>query len=168
MTKSKQHKEHTTLSKNMEIVLTKRKNRNTMTCIGQDGSITSVSIVPSVINHDLAHYIVENKLKLKSDFFGNIKSGKSIEELSDPELIQDLSPETWLSEILTRNLQSLRLGSVKKEQFKEIITLESEKISGIKVPEIEFENLCEMKQDFDVLCDKWNSLFEGEKMTLFL
>lgn len=167
MTKSKEHKEDTTLSKKMEIVIIKGKNRNTMTCIRQDGSITSVSIGPNVPNHDFAHYLVENKLKLKSGFFGNIKSGKSIEELSNPKLIPDLSPDTWLSEILARNLQSLRSGAVKKEEFTEIITLESQKISGIKVPEIYFEDVYEMKQDYDVLCDRWSSMVVGEKMTLF-
>ncbi len=43
----------------MEIILTKGKNRNTMTCKRQDGSVTSVSLGPNVPNHDPAHYIAE-------------------------------------------------------------------------------------------------------------
>lgn len=150
----------------MEIILTKGKNRNTMTCKRQDGSVTSVSLGPNVPNHDLAHYIAENKFKLKNGFFGNIKAGKSIAELSNSELIQDLPPDTWLSEILARNLQSLRSGAVKMEQFTEIIKLESKKISGLEVPEIVFEDVREMKQNFDILCEKWSLIGENEKMIL--
>ncbi|MEE9364502.1 MAG: hypothetical protein V3U92_18025 [Cellulophaga sp.] len=65
-----------------------------MTCKRQDGSVTSVSLGPNVANHDLAHYIAENKFKLKNGFFGNIKAGKSIADLYNSELIQDLPPDT--------------------------------------------------------------------------
>lgn len=150
----------------MEIILTKGKNRNTLTCKRQDGSFTSVSLGPNAPNHDFAHFIAENKFKLEKGFFGSIKAGKSIAELSDSILIQDLSPETWLSEILARNLQSLRSGAVEIEQFVEIIKWESEKISGIKVPEMNFEDVSEMKQDFDSLCKKWNLIRENEEMKL--
>jgi len=150
----------------MEIILTKGKNRNTLTCKRQDGSITSINLGPNVPNHDLAHFIAEKKFKLKKGFFGNIKEGKTIAELSDSELIQNLSPETWLSEILARNLQSLRSGAVKIEQFTEIIKWESKKINGIKVPKMDFVDVSEMKQDFDNLCEKWNVIPENEEMKL--
>lgn len=150
----------------MEIILTKGKNKNTLTCKRQDGSVTSSSLGPNVPNHDFAHFVAENKFKLEEGFFGNIKAGKSIAELSDPELIQDLSPETWLSEILARNLQSLRSGAVKTQEFAEIIKWESEKIDGIKVPEIDFSDVNEMKQEFDSLCEKWNLMRENEDMKL--
>ncbi len=61
----------------MKIVLTKGKTRNTMTCMRQDGSSTSVNLSTNVPNHDFAHFIVENKFKLKESFFGNIKAGKN-------------------------------------------------------------------------------------------
>lgn len=150
----------------MEIIFTKGKNRNTLTCKRQDGSITSVNLGSNVPNHDFAHFIAENKFKLEKGFFGNIKAGKTITELSDSELIQDLSPETWLSEILARNLQSLRSGAVEIEQFSEIIKWESEKIKGIKVPEINIEDVNGMKQDFGNLCEKWNLIRENEEMKL--
>jgi len=150
----------------MEIILTKGKTRNTMTCTRQDGSSTSVNLGPNVPNHDFAHFIVENKFKLKKGFFGNIKAGKTIAELSDPKLIKDLSPETWLSEILARNLQSLRSGALEIEQFAEIIKWESKKINGIIVPKMDFEDICEMKQNFDNICEKWNLIQESEEMKL--
>lgn len=150
----------------MEIILTKGKNRNTLTCIRQDGSDTSVNLGPNVPNHDFAHFITENIFKLEKGFFGNIKAGKSIAELSNSKLIQDLSPETWLSEILARNLQSLRSGGVEIEQFAEIIKWESKKINGIKVPEMSFEDVREMKQGFDNLCEKWSLICENKEMKL--
>jgi hypothetical protein len=73
---------------------------------------------------------VENKFKLEKGFFGNIKSGKAISELSEPDSILDLPPEAWLSEILARNLQSLRSGAVVLGQFAEIVKWESEKSSA--------------------------------------
>lgn len=151
----------------MEIILTKGNNRNNLTCKRQDGSITSVNLGPNVPNHDFAHFIVENKFKLAKGFFGNIKAGKTITELSDSELIQDLLPETWLSEILARNLQSLWSGAVEIEQFAEIIKWESEKIKGIEIPEMGFEDIIEMNQDFDDLCEKWNLIHENKEMNLF-
>ncbi|WP_299314772.1 hypothetical protein [uncultured Aquimarina sp.] len=150
----------------MEIILTKGKTRNTLTCIRQDGSLTSVNLGPNLPNHDFAHFIVENKFKLKDGFFGNIKAGKSIVDLSDPELIKDLATETWLSEILARNLQSLRSGALEIVQFAEIVKWESKKIRVIEVPEMSFEDVSEMKQDFDNLCGKWNLIQESEEMKL--
>ena len=137
-----------------------------MTCIRQDGSSTSVNLGPNVPNHDFAHFIVENKFKLIEGFFGNIKAGKTIAELSDSELIKDLSPETWLSEILARNLQSLRSGALEIAQFAEIVKWESEKINGIVVPKMDFEDVREMKQDFDNLCEKWDLIQESEEMKI--
>jgi hypothetical protein len=109
---------------------------------------------------------VENKFKLKEGFFGNIKASKTIAELSNTELIKDLSPETWLSEILARNLQSLGSSALEIEQFAEIVTWESEKINGIKVPKMNFEDVSEMKQDFDNLCEKWNLIRESQELKL--
>ena len=150
----------------MEIVFTKGEKRNTLTCKRQDGSVTSVSLGPNLPNHDFAHFVVENKFKLENGFFGNLKSGKAISELSESESIQNPPPEAWLSEILARNLQSLRSAAVTLEQFAEIVKWESEKIIGIEVPEMNFEDVNEMKQDFDSLYDKWDLMRENEEMKL--
>lgn len=144
----------------------KGEKRNTLTCKRQDGSVTSVSLGPNLPNHDFAHFIVESKFKLEKGFFGNIKSGKAISELSEPKSIRDLPPEAWLSEILARNLQSLRSGAIVLGQFAEIVKWESEKIIGIEVPEINFEDVSEMKQGFDSLCEKWDLILENEEMKL--
>lgn len=138
----------------MKIILTKDQTRNTLTCNRQDGSLTSINLSPNVPNHYFAHFIVENKFKLQEGVFGNIHAGKTITELSDTELIKDLSTETWLSEILARNLQSLRSDALEIEQFVEIIKWELKKISRIELPEMNFEDVREMKQDFDNLCKK--------------
>lgn len=151
----------------MDIIITKGNKRNTLTCKRQDGSVTAVRLGPNVPNHDFAHFIIEKKFNLQKGFFGTIKAGKTIDELSNPVAIQEMSPETWLSEILARNLQSLRSGAVEIKQFEEIIQWESEKINGIQVPEMTIQDISELKQDFDDLCKKWDSLRENENITLF-
>ncbi|MEO6346719.1 MAG: hypothetical protein ABIO60_02310 [Aquaticitalea sp.] len=151
----------------MEIVLRKGKNRNILTCKREDGSSTSINLGPNIPNHDFAHYVVENKFNLTRGFFGNIKNGKTISELSESDIIQDLPPETWLSEILARNLQSLRSGGVEIEQFVSIIKWEAEKITGIEIPKINIADVCEMKQDFDNLCEKWTLLGENKEIKLY-
>ncbi|HDZ05679.1 hypothetical protein LCGC14_0066140 [marine sediment metagenome] len=143
----------------MKIKVTKGKLRYTLTCIRRDGSSTTVNLGPNVPNHDFTHFIVENKFKLKEGFFGTIKAGKMIAELSGAELIKDVSPETWLSEILARNLQSLQSGAVAIEQFAEIVRWEAKKIDGIVVPKMNFEDVRKMKQDFDTLCKRWSLMY---------
>ena len=67
----------------MEIIITKGKDRNTLTCKRNNNTSTSYSLGPDLPNHDIAHYVVEKKFDLQKGFYGNIKSGMSIEELSD-------------------------------------------------------------------------------------
>jgi hypothetical protein len=40
------------------------------------------------------------------------------------------------------------------------------KIIGIEVPEINFEDVSEMKRDFDSLCEQWGLILENEEMKL--
>ena len=111
----------------MEIIITKGKNRNTLTCKRKDGTLTSVNLGPNIPNHDIAHYVVEKEFKLENGFYGKVKSGMTIEELSDKEIIRNLDSETWLSEIMARNLQSIGSGAAKTEQFIELMNyLEAE------------------------------------------
>lgn len=58
----------------------------------------------------------------------------TIEELYDKKIIQNLGSETWLSEIMARNLQSIGSDAAKTEQFIELVNWESKNISGIRVP----------------------------------
>lgn len=150
----------------MEITITKGKNRNSLTCKRKDGSFSTINLGPNVPDHDLAHFVVEQEFNLKMGFFGNIKSGKTIQELSDPEIILSLPAETWLSEILARNLQSLASGAVKVEEFSQIIEWEAQNIKNLKTPKITLEEVIKMKTQFDNLCKQWDLIGLNEKIKL--
>jgi len=152
----------------MEIIITKGKNRNTLTCKRKDGTITSVNLGPDIPYHDIAHYVVEKGFKLENGFYGKVKSGMTIEELSDKKIIQNLGSETWLSEIMARNLQSIGSGAAKTEQFIELVNWESKNISGIRVPNMNLPDVEKMKSEFDQLCKKWNLIPENGELKLIL
>ena len=150
----------------MEILITKGKNRNTLTCKRNDGTLTSINLGPNIPNHDIAHYVVEKEFKLENGFYGKVKSGMTIEELSDKEIIKNLGSEIWLSEIMARNLQSIGSGAAKIEQFIELIHWESQNIEGIKVPNMSLPIIEKMKSDFDQLCERWDLIAENESLKL--
>lgn len=150
----------------MEIIITKGKNRNTLTCKRKDGSMTSQNLGPDFPNHDIAHYIVEKKFKLKNEFYGKIKSGMTITELSDKEIIKKLGAETWLSEIMSRNLQSVGSGAATIDQYLELVNWEAESIRGIKIPIMDLIDIKKMKRDFDQLCEEWNLISENGQLRL--
>ena len=150
----------------MEIIITKGKNRNTLTCKRKDGSVTSQNLSPDFPNHDIAHYIVEKKFKLENGFYGKIKSGMTITELSDKEIIKKLGAETWLSEIMARNLQSVGSGAATIDQYIELVNWEAESINGIEIPVMDLIDIKKMKKDFDQLCEEWNLMSENEQLRL--
>ena len=150
----------------MEIIIVKGKNRNTLTCKRKDGTLTSFNLGPDIPNHDIAHYVVEKEFNLENGFYGKIKSGMAIEELSDKKIIENLGPETWLSEIMARNLQSIGSGAAKTEQFNELINWEAQYISGIKVPNMNLKDIEKMKSKFDELCKMWDSIPENGSLKL--
>lgn len=151
----------------MEIIITKGKNRNTLTCKRADGSATSVNLGPDIPNHDIAHYVVEKIVNLENGFYGNIKSGMTLDELSDKDIIKTLDSEAWLSEIMTRNLQSIGSGAVKTEEYIGLIRWEIENSKkGINIPNIDLTDVKKMKAEFNLLCKKWSSIPENETLTL--
>ena len=150
----------------MEIIIAKGKNRNTLTCKRKDGTFTNMNLGPDTPNHDIAHYVVEKKFNLESGFYGKIKSGMTIEELSDKEVIKNLGSETWLAEIMARNLQSIGSGAAKTEQFIELIRWETQNISGIKVPNMNLTDIEKIKSEFDQLCKEWDLTPENGELKL--
>lgn len=151
----------------MEILITKENHSNILTCKRNDGSVTSLNLGPDIPNHDIAHYVVEKEFNLEHGFYGKIKSGMTIEELSDKEIIKNLSSETWLSEIMARNLQSIGSGAAETEQFIELIHWEAQNMDGMEVPKMNLTKIEKMKLNFDQLCDKWNMIPENGKLKLF-
>lgn len=152
----------------MKIILLKGKNRNTLSCIREDGTLTRANLGPGIPNHDIAHYVVETNFNLKNGFFGKIKSGMSIEDLSDKEIIAKLESETWLSEILARNLQSIGSGAVKADEFIKLVYLESQNGKRIEVPNMTFADVQKMIGVFNQLCQEWKSIPENENLNLIV
>lgn len=150
----------------MEILITKGKNRNILTCKRADGSLTSEIFGPNLPNHDLAHYVVETKFNMANGFYGKLKSGMSIAELSNKRIIKDLNSDTWLSEIMARNLQSISSGAATLEQYIELVNWEAESIQGIKIPNMILADIKEMKKTFDYLCEKWSLIPENGQLKL--
>lgn len=74
----------------MEIRIVKDNRRNILSCIREDGSVTSTGLGPDFPNHDMAHFIVESYFSLKQEFYEMIKSGMTIEDLSNKEIIRTL------------------------------------------------------------------------------
>ncbi|CAM1368450.1 hypothetical protein [Tenacibaculum xiamenense] len=150
----------------MEIIIAKGKNRNTLTCKRKDGTFTKMNLGPDTPNHDIAHYVVEKEFNLKNGFYGKIKTGMTIEQLSDKEVIKNLGSETWLAEIMARNLQSIGSGAAKTEQFIELIHWEAQNINGIKVPNMNMTDIEKIKSEFDQLCKQWDLIPENGELKL--
>lgn len=103
---------------------------------------------------------------MTNGFYGLLKSGMSITELSDKNIIKELDSDIWLSEIMARNLQSIDSGASRVEQYIELVNCEVENIKGVKVPNINLTDIQEMKQTFDNLLEKWNLMLENEQLKL--
>jgi hypothetical protein len=148
----------------MEIRIIKDNRRNILSCIRADGSITSTDLGPDFPNHDMAHFVVESYFGLKQGFYGMIKSGMTIEDLSNKEIIKTLGKESWLAEILTRNLQALGSGSSTIEEFISLVTWETNTMS-IQPPKMELSDVKKIKSDFDELCEQWTQLPDQDHLS---
>lgn len=94
----------------------------------RDGSHTQGPIGPSLPYHDLAHYVVERELRMSEGFFGQIASGRSIDELNDPTVIRGLPPQVWEAEVITRTLQGLGNGAVAQSEFRASVEAELQRV----------------------------------------
>lgn len=150
----------------MQILLSKHNNKTVLTCTRADGSFTRENLGPDFPNHDLAHFVVETTFQLEAGFFGNIKSGMTIQELSDKAVIRTLGPESWLAEILSRNLQGLASGACTPVEFIELVKWEVQGMPQIQVPEMTPAMVEAMQTRFDDLCHTWEQLAENEQLKL--
>jgi hypothetical protein len=150
----------------MQIHISKKTNRNSLTCIRADGSYTRSDTGPSLPHHDLAHYVVESALDLKNGFYGMVSQGYSIQELSDKEVIKKLGPESWLAEIVTRTLQSFTGGACTAQQFSQLITTELNKAEHELECGLSPQAAEKMKSDFLKLLQAWQDIPDGESLEL--
>ncbi|EZH75373.1 hypothetical protein ATO12_00935 [Aquimarina atlantica] len=149
----------------MEIHIIKNNRRNVLSCVREDGSTTSTDLGPDLPNHDMAHFVVESYFGLKQGFYGMIKSGMTIEELSNKEIIKTLGKESWLAEVLARNLQALGSGSSTIEEFISLVAWETNTMS-IQPPEMKLSDVKKIKSSFDELCTQWEKLSDQNRLSL--
>ena len=90
----------------------------------------------------------------------------NIAELSDPEIIKTLGPESWLAEIMARNLQALGSEAAKQEQYLELIHWEAQNMKGINVPQMTPIDVKTIAMEYHRLCTKWDVLLENESLQL--
>jgi hypothetical protein len=150
----------------MEIKITKKNNRNRLICKRDGGSIAVSDLGPNVPFHDMAHFVVENTLGLKEGFFGNIRKGYSVEDLSDKQVIKTLGPETWYSEIMTRTLQSLSSGACTADQFPALIKEELQHLSIPYSYSLTPDLITGMETEYRKLLEQWKELKEGDTLVL--
>lgn len=150
----------------MQIIITKGESRNTLLCERADGSSAYADLGPSMPHHDLAHYVVELNFELREGFFGQIMSGRTIDELSDKEVIKSLGPQAWLAEVMARNLQSISSGAAMVVQYAKLVKWEAETLDGVISPEISREQVDETKARFDQLCADWEQVPVNGELTL--
>ena len=149
----------------MVIKIIKGVNKNRLVCERDDGSYTESQLGPSFPHHDMAHYAVESTLKLRHGFLGLIQAGKSIQELSNNEVIANLNEETMLAEVCTRNLQAIFSGASTKDQFIELVHWELVSMN-IRLPDISNEQVTDMVNSFQRILRTWQNLLEGESLML--
>lgn len=66
--------------------------RYRLECSREDGSKTAASLeFRSYFRHDLLHWVVERAANLQNSFFGIVKAGKNLNELS-PRAIKETAP----------------------------------------------------------------------------
>lgn len=150
----------------MRIRIIKKSGRNTLICTRPDGSYTKAEVGPVLPHHDLAHYVAERQLSLKNGFYGAIATGRSIEELSDKEVIKTLGAESWFAEIVTRALQSHSSGACTTEQFISLVREEMETFRLSVEYQLDEHAILQMADSFKQLLGQWNALPDGESLEL--
>lgn len=77
-----------------------------------------------------------------------------------------LHPDTWLSEIMARNLQSIRSGAVKIKDYAIVVQWEAENIVGVHLPKITLNDCIDIRNRFNKLSEEWDELSEQGKLIL--
>ncbi|MFK7750013.1 MAG: hypothetical protein AB8B65_16585 [Kordia sp.] len=150
----------------MEIIITKGEHRNTLLCKRTDGTFTSADLGPEIPNHDIAHFVAEKKFNLTKGFYGNIANGMTINDLSNKDIIKNLDSESWLAEIMTRNLQSLGSETISIKEYIALVTWEASSMQNIKIPAMNQTQISELQSEYIQLCKQWNSISKNEQLQL--
>ncbi|HYE73197.1 MAG TPA: hypothetical protein VEF04_07700 [Blastocatellia bacterium] len=137
-------------------------------CIRDDGSMTSARLeFRGYFKHDLMHFVVESKAKLQDSFFGLVKSGKDLTELS-PKAIRESAAvfpaEIQTTEIIVGALQ----GAAKTEADNEEVCRKIEEylslISLAKPDYLTPEFCTQVTAEHRSLLGRWGQLHGGESL----
>jgi hypothetical protein len=146
----------------MRIRFTRTHGGNRLTCTRRDGSFTQGDVGPSLPAHDLAHYVVEQELRLDQGFFGLIAEGRTITELGDRTVIRTLPREALVAEVVTRTLQGLHNGAVAQSDF--ITAVEAE--LGQRPKGLDEAAIDRMHAAYITFLNAWESVAEGASLEL--
>ncbi len=151
----------------MEIKLQKKGKRNQLICVRDDGSFERSELGPNIPYHDLAHYASEKILGIGDGFFGNIRSGLSVEQLGEKNVIKKLGADILISEVVARTLQLLSSAACTKVEFPHLVRQEMD-LYGMKKLTVELSrsNINRMLKLYDNLLAEWESLPDGEMIRL--
>lgn len=150
----------------MKVVIKKLNGRNQLTCHRPDGTVETANLGPSLPRHDLAHFVVESRLDIRNGFYDNIANGYSVAQLSAPEVIRTLGPQTWVAEIAARALQSLASGACRPEQFEELIGTELAQFSIPTPANLSPAVASALLAEFRELLAQFDALAQGEALEL--
>ncbi len=149
----------------MHIRFTKRMHRSQLRCIRADGTVECADLGANLPYHDLAHYVVERRWGLTLGFYGNIARGHSVAQLSDPQIIRGLGPQSLQAEVLTRGVQSVLSGACAAEQFAELVNTELAHwhTALIDAPVAMVQSAV---TEFQALAASYTALGDGESLSL--
>ena len=150
----------------MKITLTKKANRNLLVCAREDGTFTKIELGPNLPHHDLAHYVLEKTLGFTDGFFGSVKKGYSVQELSTKEVILTLPPQAMLAEVLVRALGCIQTGSCTMEGFEALVQMELSPEQKELLPALSLELVQTMVKDDEKLLEQWEKLPDNGQLNL--
>lgn len=83
----------------MIIRFTKKEHRCQLTYQRHDGEMLVADLGPDLPGHDLAHFVIEQKLGMRTGFYGNLYAGYTMAQLGDKEVFS--SSEVFMEPIVT-------------------------------------------------------------------
>ena len=150
----------------MKITITRKEQRNQLTCSRADGTCETENLGPGLPHHDLAHYVVEKQFGLERGFFGNIARGYSFKQLADKYVIKTLDREVLVAEILARALQALSSGACTVVQYPELVNAELANMSLARLDKLDVHTIETMQRQFGELTARYTALRNGEALEL--
>lgn len=124
-----------------------------------NGTCGTEVLSPNSVSHDLAHYVVEQRLGISEGFWGMIAAGYSLVtyNLSNEERPFQISEEGYRAEFLATLLQSMAALGKLDEGYVQMLE-EAAKTSGIAFPDLPPAELMEdMRQELLALYENWNA-----------